>query len=111
MDGNKELLYLDSVTANTIITTRLYPELHSLLERPGDHILRMMASTLSPTLSQSFDSFLQLRYVVKEPVSHGQFVFEWMEKEPLKMKEGEFVQRTLRVVNQHHDTGMVTAIV
>lgn len=111
MDGNKELLYLDSVTANTIITTRLYPELHSLLERPGDHILRMIASTLSPTLSQSFDSFLQLRYVVKEPVSHGHFVFEWMEKEPLKMKEGEFAQRTLRVVNQHHDTGMVTAVV
>lgn len=111
MDGNTELLSLENVTPSSIITTQLYPDLHPLLERSGDHILRLIASTKYPTQLQSFDSFVHLRYVTKEPRSHGHFIFEWIEKKPLEIKEGEFVQRTLRIVNQHHDTGMVTAIV
>lgn len=113
MDGDHIILSDVQLLPITTLTSTSWSALQTVLTRPGHHHLSIKATPLrhNPSLVE-FAAKIRIQGITSEPGVHrGNFTFEWNERNRLQLKEGEFAQRHLRLVNHGHNTGMITAVV
>ena len=113
MDGDNTILSDVQLLPITTLTSTSWSALQTVLNRPGHHHLSVKATPLrrNPSLVE-FAATIRIQGVTSEPRTHqGNFTFEWRERKCIQLKEGEFAQRHLRLINHDHNTGMITAVV